>query len=154
MHVEINLLDAVHLPGWERMHCSVGQCTVVHSSSKISTLNTILKKLYILMLRSSPNFHQTCWQDLLMVNIWWRSELRIKSSSPFSAVLSVPSKHHRKQSRNRYKQKRSPMLMQNSWKIIMQIKNEKKNNILHADGYNLMYHKLILLSMKRVKQRK
>ena len=42
--------------------------------------------------------------------------------------------------------------MQNSWKIIMQIKNVKKNNILHADGYNLMYHKFILLSIKWVKK--
>ena len=46
------------------------------------------------------------------------------------------------------------MLMQNYWKIIMQIQNGEKNDILHADGYNLMYHKLILLKMKRVKQRK
>ena len=31
-----------------------------------------------------------CWQDLLLVNIWWRSELCIKHYSLFSAVLSVP----------------------------------------------------------------
>ena len=59
-----------------------------------------------------------------------------------------------KQSRIGFKQTMSPMLMQNSWKIIMQIQNDKTKNILHADGYNLMYHKLILLSMKYVKQRK
>ena len=37
-----------------------------------------------------------CWPDLDVGKIycWWRSELRIKSNSPFSAVLSVPSKHH------------------------------------------------------------
>ena len=63
-------------------------------------------------------------------------------------------KYVNKQSRIRFKQTMSPMLMQNSWKIFIQIQNEKMNNILHADGYNLMYHKLILLSMKWVKQRK
>ena len=29
-----------------------------------------------------------------MFKIWWRSEVHIKSYRPFSAVLSVPSKHH------------------------------------------------------------
>ena len=37
---------------------------------------------------------------------------------------------------------------------LMQIQNGKKNIIVHVNGYNLMYHKIILLSMKRVKQRK
>ena len=60
----------------------------------------------------------------------------------------------KKQCRIKFKQKMLRMLMQNSWKITIQIQNEEMNDILHADGYNFMYHKLILLSMKRVKQRK
>ena len=59
-----------------------------------------------------------------------------------------------KQSRIRYKQTMSLMLMQNSCGKNLQIQNGKQNNILHADGYNLMYPKSILLSMKWVKQRK
>ena len=46
------------------------------------------------------------------------------------------------------------MLMQNYWQIFMQLQNGKQNNILHVDGYNLMYHKLILLSKKPCKNAK
>ena len=41
----------------------------------------------------------------------------------------------------------SLMLMQNSWKTISKYKI-KNNNTLPDDGYNLLYHKLILFSMK------
>ena len=67
---------------------------VVSSSNKTGTFD---KELYHLM--RSTDLHQIftrprCWQEILLVNIWWRSELCIKRSSSFSAVLSVPSKHH------------------------------------------------------------
>ena len=70
---------------------------MVSSSIKPGTLNTALKEQYLLM--RSSDLHQiftrpSCWQDILLVKIWLGSELRIKRYSAFSAVLSVPSKHH------------------------------------------------------------
>ena len=47
------------------------------------------------------------------------------------------------------------MLIKNAWqKNHATSKQRKKKNILHVNGYNLMYHKVILLSMKWMKQGK
>ena len=50
------------------------------------------------------------------------------------------------------RQKFSFMFMQKSQQEIIELQNEKNTNILQVEGYNLMYHKLMLLSMRWMKK--
>ena len=47
-----------------------------------------------------------------------------------------------------FEQKMSVTCMQNSHQVNCQLHDKKYTKILQDEGYNLMYHKLVLISMK------
>ena len=90
-------------------------------------------------------------------NIFKQKKLNIKLCEQKSFAAAIRLKiilYFYENEHNDFFFKLSFMCMQTSQQVIIQLQKEENTNILQVKGYNLMYHKFILHSMKWVKKLK